>query len=388
MKKLFIAALALASVVACSKDDVQGPALDSANKSISITIMNGSATRANDAGVTEASNASTHTSAEATELQVLFLNGDNILQTLPLVNTDTGNATNESHGVKGEYVPGTTGEQNTYIWHNVPWEVNNIAVVRVDAELDKDIAYTKASEYETLAASEDANLTRELNEIVLYGIDTNGLEDMKTTHEVDGVSYHYWKAEVTVTPKLARFEINNIQCEDLGALNADENLTTYGFDELVINSVTWNSKYTIATDELGTLYGSYAPASATNRPTPANNFIKPADVAETPNTEVWSWNVDPQNFSNLVVDMKASAYDYTVAEGGKSVPLTVTGLASTQAKADANENDVTKFDAANIYKLDLKFKEGNIASEDKLCVQVEVKITPWTVKTVYPVFGN
>ena len=46
MKKLFVCAMALAAFVSCSKDDVQGPALDSGNKSVSITIENTTTTRA------------------------------------------------------------------------------------------------------------------------------------------------------------------------------------------------------------------------------------------------------------------------------------------------------------------------------------------------------
>ncbi|MBO5984102.1 MAG: hypothetical protein J6P90_03670, partial [Rikenellaceae bacterium] len=79
MKKLFVCAMALAAFVSCSKDDValDGPALDSKNKSISITILNGSgATRADgDAAITTpgaGANGDQLASADASELDVLF----------------------------------------------------------------------------------------------------------------------------------------------------------------------------------------------------------------------------------------------------------------------------------------------------------------------------
>jgi hypothetical protein len=74
MKKLFVCAMALAAFVSCSKDDVaQGPALDSANKSIAITIANGSAATRGDAGHTTAATANSQIAvAEASELVIFF----------------------------------------------------------------------------------------------------------------------------------------------------------------------------------------------------------------------------------------------------------------------------------------------------------------------------
>ena len=427
MKKLFVCAMALAAFVSCSKDDVQGPALDSQNKSISITILNGSgATRAaGDAGITTPGQGTSQASAEATELKVLFLDGDDIVATLPLVNT--GDATDEDHtGVSGEeygvgqIVPGTTGEQNTYIWHNVPWTVDNIAVVRIDdgeGGLDAGKTFTKASEYLALAENETENLTRELDEIVLYGVDVDGLQDMNTTHEVNGITYHYWKAEVTVTPKLARFEINNIECTNLGVYNLPTNTdkTKYSFDELDILNLSWKStgnktyQIAVAADAIiGRMYGQYVPAEGTAVKDPntygiwdeaesrtrSANAQNAADAVKPANGNVWSWNVLPTSFYEMTVGLKAYAYNYVLDNGsasvegssGRDLTLTVDGLASSAANAEAGTKDANAFAAANIYQLNLQFVEENVMDEDKLCVQVTVQITPWTIKTVYPVF--
>ncbi|MBR4854349.1 MAG: hypothetical protein IKU88_06440 [Alistipes sp.] len=424
MKKLFVSLMAIAALVSCSKDEVgNGPALDSANKTVSITIVNGNggSRAAGDAGITApgagttANGVTTMASAEATDLDVLFADASGtILKVMPLVNT--GAATDETHGTDytAEYVPGTTGEANTYIWHNVPWDVTQIAVVRyykgapaaegVDA-IPADITIvektTKLSAVAALASNEALNLGRGLSDIVLYGVDTQ-LEDLNTTHEVDGVSYHYWKADVTVTPALARFEINNIECTNLGVYNLATNTdrTKYGFDELDVLSLSWkstaNNTYQIAkaTDatKIGTLYGQYVPAEgatlkeANTYAGSENRANGDADDLQAGAGKVWSWNVAANTtFDGMTVGLKAHAYDYSLQEAGQNLTLNVTGLATSANATTANANT---FAAANIYQLNLAFTEENVKDQDALCVQVVVTVTPWTINTIYPVFGN
>ena len=166
MKKLFVCAMALAAFVSCSKDDVaQGPALDSANKTVQIQIKN-MATRA-DSGVTAPGEADTEggttmKSANASELYVLFADKDGkVLEAKALTATGT---TDESHDTdhSAQYVADKsngTGE-GLYTWHNVPWAVTQIAVVRTNATADASYFGTAAigkniSDYEDLAKDED-----------------------------------------------------------------------------------------------------------------------------------------------------------------------------------------------------------------------------------------
>ena len=280
MKKLFVSLMAVAALVSCSKDEVgNGPALDSKNKSIEITILNGSGSTRVDGGITapgvgavvDGQQTNKMASASATQLKVLFANSSGeILKVLPLVNT--GSATDKTHDPdhSAEYVPGTTNVQDSYIWHNVPWAVTQIAVARYESndiaitEKTETVAGTNLSAVAALATSETLNIGRELQTIVLYGVDKE-LVDLKQTHEVDGVSYHYWKAEVTVTPQLARFEVNNIQCIDLGYLNTDGDARTYGFDALTATSLTWVTDGTV--EEPATGAKTYTAAYETGKTT-------------------------------------------------------------------------------------------------------------------------
>ena len=388
MKKLFVCAMALAAFVSCSKDDVQGPALDSGSKTVSISIANGSSTRsAVDGGVSGITPAAPGTDgsqftceSDADDLKIVFANSAGVIQqTLDLTDLDGAIAEGGSH--TGEYVPEQgNGTNNEYTWHNVPWAVTQIAVVRVDPVLDADKEFVNISDYSDLAINEDENLKRNLDEIVLFG--QADLEDTGATHVVGDIYYHYWNASVTVAPLLARFEINNIECEDLGANNPYDpaNPGKYSFDKLTIGEAAWTSVATAdnaaRTYKLDGVNGKVMHGSYKN----TENIANSVKASATDATAVWSWNVDPEltEFGSMTVPLTAFAYDYTPAQ--TSVPLTVSEIQKNGTKVN--------FQAGNVYQLNVKFKEEHIMHKDQLCVEVTVLVAKWTVNTVTPVFGN
>ena len=419
MKKLFVCAMALAAFVSCSKDDVQGPEMGSGNKTVSIAIKNSAVgTRAaldgTSAGVTAPGigevidGKQTNQVAQASQLFVLFADGDNIMKILPLA---AGSSDDQHTGIEdptvpaGQYVAGETKTETVedqsvlvYTWHNVPWAVDNIAVVRTDATKDATYygvnATVKSVEaFKELAKNEPANLDRELSEIVLFG--QAPLVDTNETHEVNGITYHYYRADVKVAPQFARFEINNIECEDLGNYNpyVAANDGAYSFDELDVLNLQWTSskKNTYQIDVtapaiIGTLYGTYVPEGDVyadpNRFTGDNESRKAGnedDIQAGANKEVWSWNVLPTYWTGMTVGLTAYAYDYALAEGdadkgiesGRDLTLNVVGLNGTAGDYE--------FKAGEIYKLNLTFKEKDVRDEDQLCVEVTVDIAEWTV---------
>lgn len=413
MKKLFVCAMALAAFVSCSKDDVQGPALDSANKTVSIAIKNsavgtraagiGTAVNAGVTDLTEGAHESQVASAAATELYVLFAAGDEIKKILPLSSTSETNDTHSDGTVTKEYAVGTTStdaqEGNfVYTWHNVPWEIDNIAVVRTDAV--KDAAYygtaatiKSVKAFADLAQDEDANLTRELSEVVLF--DNQPLQDTGRTHEVNGITYHYWDAHLTVAPKFARFEINNIECTNLGYYNTAANTDKryYGFDEMDVTSLTWEASngktYQIAATggKIGTLYGQYVPAEGAEVKDPntykgsEDRAAAEADDLQAGVNKVWSWNVLPTTWNKMDVGLWAYAYDYALQTDGRNLTLKVVGLDGAEGTYDFTEG--------NIYKLNLQFAEEHVKDQDLLCVEITVDIQPWTiVDDLEAVFGN
>lgn len=385
MKKLFIAAMALATIVSCSKDE-EPNLLESGSKSVTITIGNGvDGTRAAYTGGDTTPGEKNQTCcAEADDLKILFVNSsDVILKELDLTAQATADV-NDHAGTVTDYIPGKSDAANTYVWHNVPWDVVKIAVVRYKAgDITIKEEETNLSALETLALNEEKNVDRELEDIVLYG--TGDLKNSGKTHQVGSITYHVWETTVKVAPLLARVEVEYIQCMDLGDANDDGDNSTMGFDEIAVKSMVWTSTKdnTYATvmpsadaTILGTLYGSYAGATPVTKPEGASNKLAPA--------KAWSWNVDPtNNFESMKVDMDVRAYDYAVTQTNQ--PLNIIGLSTTEG---AKAGDV-EFLAGNIYRFKIPFYEKDIkTTSDGLCVEVEVEIATWTVNTVYPVFGN
>lgn len=384
MKKLFIAAMALAAMVSCSKDEEMGIALDSTKKSVEITIANGNGgTRAAGDGVsagTTAGNAAQVVACEADELTILFADATGkILKTLPL----TTQATSDSHiETTTEYAPGKSDDANTYVWHNVPAAITQVAVVR-DNQKDKPITTgtTTLDEVEAGATDWAKNLDRPISQVFLYAETT--LSKITTEHAtVNGTTYYIWEGSMTVTPKFARVELTQISCKDLGDLNVDGDPATVGLDVMTVNSLTWKTDvktgYKIDATTVGTMYGAYVPSgkNATDKVIYAN------ETETTPGTTVWSWNVQPGNFDQMDLEITATAYDYAVAD--ESIALKVVDLASNEAGTTL----ANALEASNIYRIALDFSEGDLTGQEGKCVKVKVTIDPWIVNTRYPVFGN
>lgn len=383
MKKLFFAAMALAAIVSCSKEDAEVIALDSTNKSVEITIANGNGgTRAGvSAGTTVGNSNATAIACEAEELSILFADATGkILKVLPL----TEQAESDSHvAATGEYAPGKATEANTYIWHNVPAAITQVAVVR-DNQNDKPITpgTTTLDQVEAGATDWDKNIARPISQVFLYA-ETTLTKNTAEHVTVNGTTYYIWEGSMIVKPAFARVELTQISCKDLGDENNDTDPATVGLDKMVVTSLTWNTDkktgYKINANPIGTMFGSYVPEGKDD----TDRVIYANETEETPGTTVWSWNVQPGTFAGMDLEITATAYDYAVAD--ETVALKVVGLASTE---DAETADKNALDAANIYRIPLNFTEGDLTGQEGKCVKVDVEIVNWTVNTVYPVFGN
>jgi hypothetical protein len=71
-----------------------------------------------------------------------------------------------------------------------------------------------------------------------------------------------------------------------------------------------------------------------------------------------------------------------------NLPLTVTGLATSQADATAGTANGNAFAAGNIYTIDLTFNQENIKDEDGICVVVTIEIQNWVVEKRYPIYSK
>ena len=410
MKKLFVAVLALGALASCQKENLPSYA-DTESKTIQISILNEDYDTRAEGGIT-AEGENNEACAYADQLLVLFAdNGGNIKHKDLLTSLGTED---DSHGtitnIK-EHTYVKDKDTNKYMWHNVPAEVKKIAVVRVQGtEAD---SFTTLAQYLALAQNQDVNIARGLDTIVLYGEDD--LYDTGKTHAVGDAFFHVWQADVTVAPAFARFEINNIECSDLGLLNDDGDEATYDLDELLLKSLKWLYTPTGAAQEEHSapgfgaqrLYGAWNPTADELAAAKGNseasydantqtddalrlNYYQPAkqtwtnddDTTEQRNG-VWSWNVLPGAFNELVLDIDAFAYAYRVPK--VNLPLTVTGLTKTAGSTEADGN---AFEAGHIYTIDLTFNQENIKDEDGICVVVTVEIQNWVVEKRYPIYSK
>ena len=405
MKRMFIAAMAIAALVSCSKDEETiVPSVDSLNKSVQIKIENvtpaGRAANVDgiSAGNTTATAGTTISSVvDASELKILFANASGvILKEMPLVGTANNHGGEDGTTDLPEYSYGSQpaateagASDGLYVFHNVPAAVTQIAVVRYEAGDIKDAdgkggnvvaGTTNISAVKTAAESEELNLQRELEDIVLYDDDPL----VSTTGEcvtIGGIKYYIYTASVTVSPIFSRLEIDYIKCIDLGEANDDADPATVDFDKLVLNTFTW-SKYQILPSELGELNGQYG-ATADATATEADEAARTCKPTEG----VWSWNIKPQAFSKMTLNMTASAKDYKVAgfneeKQGADVNLYITSLTATQGAWNGS------YERNNIYKLSIPFPQSALADQQGICANVTVTIIPWTVNTVTPNFGT
>ncbi len=347
MKKLFIAALALASVVACSKDD-NATIFDESKKSVELTILNGGgSTRA----ITVASSDETFECAGVNDLTVLFAD-----KAGKVVETRALNAAATT-------TPGTAGADGlvptTYSFHRLPETVQQVAV----------IALRGNSSPATLADARNIWVTEteaaEVANIVVYGESGQMSQDGFCKVEGD-TEYPLFKGAVRVAPAHTRFEVLSFQCTDLGQ-------NEYGYSQITLNEMA----------VVGTTY-----KQSLNKVLASKDDIATAN-GENESGKAWSWNwvaakndlsAAPVAAKELEVSMTVVGKNYTVAIPEKT--LSIVGY-------QKDGQDITKFKAENIYKLTVPFTEANIDTTDAyICVDVDVTIAKWVINTITPVFGT
>ena len=384
MKKLFIAAMALATIVSCSKDDAD-TVLTSKQKSVTIKIENaGTITRnGGDTAVgtpTECANES--------ELKVWFADGSGII--LEERDLDENEATDEG----------------TYMFHQVSEQVQYIAVGRYEGQ---DIAScTKISDIIALAENPNAgadvkNIARPVGDIILCSdqvkLTPKTGEGSTCTETIGDETYEVpiYEASVTVAPRLSRLEITKIECNDLGYLNTatEGDEETYGFDELTLKSFTFGDN-TLSAIKDEVLSGEYAMKGADG------NWVKvTGDAANSvePENGAWSWNLaGDQAFEPMQLVVVGDAQDWTVNDG--QTTLTIESLKSNGAVQAGTHTDdckcgfgtdglLTNYKANHIYNMEISFSESNLDPRNTaICVEVTVTIADWVVVPVKPNFGT
>lgn len=384
MKKLFFAALALTAMVACSKDDVPtDDVLTSSKKSVFISIANmASGTRAEGDTTTGQSENVACTTKE--KLVFLFADKDgNVLQQHKWnVGTDGANV----------------GSTNCRVFHGLPEQVTKVGVI---ANVADDATFLTLEAASMAWKNETTTvIAGEYNDVIVYGYDEELLRDGEDTY--DEHTYPLMKAEVTVTPYMSRIEIGHIGCTDLGTKYSKigiESLSLTGGNtdagnyvngtELDVDGPSSNAAYThnlgvINSDSELDAYGYVLSTAHVTSPSHDSNTAAPES------SKVWSWNILPQDVSNLVVNLYVKGNGYKVQIPKKTV--TITKYRSSIPSQNDNDNGtngdtsddyMSRFNSSNIYKFNIDFAEGNIDTNTQyLCVDVDVTIANWVVNNV------
>ena len=407
MKKLFIAAMALATIVSCSKDEGD-TFLTSNKKSVAITIANSQmGTRGGAAGVTSQVDKNEY-AASVDQLTVLFLNNsEKIVESYKLSAGTEENTTADTQGVI------------TKRFHGVNESVNKVAVVRYNGSVAAGTEYSTivaaakneaATAFSAPATETEPGTTPEgttnLNTDVQSIILTSGqavtlaegtgdkAECEYTNEKGETHKYKLYTATVEVAPAFARLEIHSVAVTNLGQVT-NANGTVTGVDEVKLGLLTFGGgeagPYTYNFTDV-TFWGNFkSKMSGTWAASNADNTV----TSWTPATDkAISWNMLPT---------AVSAPTYTVAEGVETISnpmvLNVTVDAADMYIQDKTrtvtvkglkngETPVTTFEAGKVYTLNLVFDESNISAPDvaQICVEATVKVSQWTVVPVTPEF--
>ncbi len=345
MKKLFIAALAISAMVACSKDDA--PTLDSNHKSITISITNmASTTKA----VTSPSPESSYQCASIDDLMIVFCD----------------NQGNQVDGGAFELKKGTEVD-GTYTFHGLPETVTQFFVI------GSDNGYLSATPTSVAAAqklwddSPTTQIDAEVGDIIVFGVSSAFEYKGDCTDPVDSdVKYPLFSASTTVKPNVARVEISSISCIDLGAREYDGNPSTVGFDKLTFKKIM-----------LGTM--EQALSNVLNATNPVSTVTT---TPEADNNKVWSWNFAGGAVTTYPLSITMDATSTTTAYPNPEHTITTTTY-------NEGTTPLKNFEKGHIYKMAVEFSEEDLLNEDNLiCINVTVTIADWIIHNIKPEFGK
>lgn len=369
--KMFLVALAALGMAACSNNDEIPGMNNDGTKSVAIRFEGLSAsTKAvgdpQSAGKIALSN-----------MTIYFTDGTNILtkKTLTTESPEWAELTGDGH-----------------VFHQLPSAVKEIQIVGNSAGktiTEGTVAALKGSVLKAAGEQEFTNVT-------LFGEDTT-LESQDPAVSDDHTN-DVLKAEVTLSPLVARFEIGNIACTDMGTGPVS------GFDLKVIGLMDFNSAVKLDGTATGTEYT-------------LANVLEPGSTAEAgevvfgeANEEAgWAWdNITGATITNTTPwnpeTDKKFVYQFIpnkLADGKMvQVKLVLDNVKWTDgtnnpfnsvvtAKFQKGGQDLTKFEAGKIYTVDYQFKGENVGPwnpDDVKCVQINVAVASWEIVALTPVF--
>lgn len=369
--KMFLVALAALSMAACSNNDEIPGVENDGTKSVALRLDGlASSTRA-------VGDAQSAREIALSNLTVYFTDGANILAKKSLSTSNT---------TEWEELT-TTG----HVFHQLPSTVTQVQIVGNSASKTITETNVTALKGSVLKAAGEQTFTN----VTLFGEDTSLTESAEGDEHVEKI----YTATVDLKPLVARFEIGNIACTDLGTGPVKQ------FDLSVIGLMDFNSAVKLDGTAAGTEYtlanvlepGSTAAAGKVI-------FGEADEVAgwawdkisgATNITSTTPWNPETnkkfvyQFIPNKLTDGSMAqvklVLDNVVWTDGTNNPFN----SVVTAKFQKDGVDLTEFEAGKIYTVDYQFKGENVGPwnpDDVKCVQINVTVASWEVVALTPVF--
>lgn len=362
---LFTALAALAVLVSCNKEETS-PTGDNTPKSITIALGGTSqGSRATGTPIT------TTTPVALSKAYVLFSNGINLVKFKGQGGTDTYmdaftdiTQLKSTEGVTFHYLPAEVTEVIV---------VGNIDQTTLETCVGEGKTNTKAALEaitRTLAQESPANL----NTLTLYGVSTG----LVPQTDKDDEDHNYFKATVELKPLVARLEIRNVQCTDLGS----------EYTKLAISQIA-----------LANLY-KQAPIKGT----PASSNLLPAVTAGYEEFFADNSATNGDTYDQVALEITDAQAKPTVGAGqtlcyhvfGGTIPEILARITKT------DNNDATSFgyiqtsgftglttphfEAGKVYTVDLTFQEETVTEPDTKCIAVIVEVANWEVVPLTPTY--
>lgn len=277
--------------------------------------------------------------------------------------------------------------------HEVPAAVSQVQIVgNADGKAlaDKCVKDGSLADVKNLVISSKDE--QDMNNLPLFGEDTSLEEAASGVDDEEGHDLVY-QANVELAPQFSRIEIGNFKCTDLGKLYSK-------VDIKVVGLLNFNNSVNLA----GTASAPVMIWHAEDNPSgivlePGSQSVEGKVVFGEADTNYgWAWekpapviSMTQANTAYNPQTNKRFVYNF-VPQGNVLAALYVDATPKTSAALEINTTLKGKLGTLApgfIYKVDYTFAEGDITPwnpDETKCVNVNVTVKKWTIKTLTPTF--
>lgn len=418
-KSLFLAFAGL-GLFACSNEDVTEGINGNPDETMAIAVqLEGlsQGSRGIDTPITGDTGEGKQKNTTITSAAILFSDGTNVLKAVSLNSTD--NLTDWTNFTK-------PADGKVYVVHEVPGTVRSVQIIGnykaagLEEYIDGDggdnkglVGGNKATLADVKAKTIESSSQQTFENVAVFGED-NTLELSEYQHQEGDsdkeTATKVYKADVTVKHLFSRIEIGNIQCEDLGegnlqleelllkhigllnyynttAINGtgsnpmtNANVLEPGTTSIGDNNYCWDDSE-LSTDKYATRKWAWDAFAQDTKLTSKNDIFNPDKTTGSKDGKfVYQFVPEQVKINDAAKDFHIKLYVKATLKDDSEYPLhTIT------AKLPGIHYGV----AGYIYKVDLKFKEGNLGPwnpDEKVCIEVKVTAEPWNIETLTPEF--